>query len=104
MPIFPDDENIVALGTFLYDETIECDICVVYSPVLYGTGDYEDEPELRNDIEIDTYYLWFGSTTERNRFNAGGAAFATLEDAMKNAEERPGFGGSVRWNKVKTDK
>jgi hypothetical protein len=90
-------ENVVARGTFLYDDIVECDICIVYSPVRYGSGDYEDAPDVRDDIEVDTYYLWFGSTTERDRFNAGGGEFCSLEEAKSNAEGRPGFGGSVRW-------
>jgi hypothetical protein len=96
MTAIPNKDNVVATGTFLYDNTIECDICIVYSPVRFGSGDYEDLPELENDIEVDTYYLWFGSTTERNYFNAGGG-FSSLQEAMKNAESRPGFGNSVRW-------
>lgn len=35
--------------------------------------------------EVDTYYLWFGSTMERNRFNAGGGGFSSLEEAKSNA-------------------
>ena len=97
MAFLPNHNNIVATGTYLYDHTVECDICIVYSPVRYGSGDHEDPPEWENDIEVDTYYLWFGSTTERNRFNANGGGFPTLQEAMKNAESRPGFGGSVRW-------
>ena len=97
MAALPDHNNIVAVGTYLYDDTVECDICIAYSPVRYGSGDYEDLPELGHDVEVDTYYLWFGSTLERNRFNAGGGGFPSLQEAMKNAEDRPGFGGSVRW-------
>jgi hypothetical protein len=97
MTFLPTSENVVARGTFLYDDIVECDICIVYSPTRYGSGDNEDPPEVENDIEVDTYYLWFGSTTERNRFNAGGGGFSSLQDAKKNAEEWPGFGSSVRW-------
>lgn len=97
MTFLPTSENVVARGTFLYDDTVECDICIVYSPTRYGSGDYEDPPEISDDIEVDTYYLWFGSTTERNRFNAGGGKFSTLQEAKKDAECRPGFGATVKW-------
>lgn len=97
MSFQPASDNVVARGTFLYDDIVECDLCVVYSPIRYGSGDYEDLAEVENDIEVDTYYLWFGSTTERDRFNAGGGGFASLEAAKSNAEARPGFGKSVRW-------
>ncbi|WP_410497630.1 hypothetical protein [Chitinibacter sp. S2-10] len=97
MSILPTSENVVAKGTFLYDETVECDICIVYSPVRFGSGDHEDLPEIQNDSEVDTYYLWFGSTTERNRFNACGGGLPSLQEAMKNAEERPSIGSTVQW-------
>lgn len=97
MSFLPTSENVVAKGTFLYDGTVECDICIVFSPVRYGRGDHEDPPETQNDIEVDTYYLWFGSTTERNRFNAGGGGFSSLQEAMKNAEGRPVIGSTVQW-------
>lgn len=97
MIFHPSSENVVARGTFLYDDTVECDICIVYSSTRYGRGDYQDPPEIADDIEVDTYYLWFGSTTERNRFNAGGGGYSSLQEAKKNAEERPGFGATVQW-------
>ncbi|MFC0134323.1 hypothetical protein [Massilia eurypsychrophila] len=97
MTFFPTSENVAAKGTFLYDDMVECDICIVHSPIRYGSGDYDDAPEVANDIKVDTYYLWFGSTTERNRFNAGGGGFSSLKEAKTNAEGRPGFGRSVRW-------
>ena len=100
MAAIPDHENVVATGTFLYDDAVECDICIVYSLVRFGSGDYEDLPELENDIEVDTYYVWFGSTTERNRFNAGGGGFPSLQEAINNVEGRPGFGASVRWTSI----
>lgn len=91
-------KNIVKTGTFLYDDTVECDICIEYSPVRFGSGDYEDAAEIGEDVEVDTYYLWFGSTTQRGHYNAGGGGFPSIAQAMANAESRPGFGVSVRWN------
>lgn len=95
--MLPTRENIVKEGTFLYDDCVECDICIVYCAVRYGSGDYEDPPEIENDVDVNTYYLWFGSTTERGRYNAGGGGYSSLAEAMENAESRPGFGSSVRW-------
>ncbi|CAN5153687.1 hypothetical protein BH11PSE11_BH11PSE11_32480 [soil metagenome] len=97
MSITPSSENIVKEGTFIYDGCVECDVCIVFSLIRVGTGDYEDSPQIRDDAELDTYYLWFGSTTERGRYTAGGGGFASLSDAIANAESRPGFGSSIRW-------
>lgn len=95
--MFPNRENIVKEGTFLYDDCVECDICIVCSAVRYGSGDSEDLPEIENDVDIHTYYLWFGSTIERGKYNAGGGGYSSLAEAMAFAESRPGFGSSVQW-------
>jgi hypothetical protein len=97
MICLPTPENIVKAGTFMYDETVLCDLCIVFSPVRFGTGDYEDPPEVGDDVEIDTYYVWFGSTTARGQYNAGGGGWPSLAEAVANVESRPGFGKSVLW-------
>jgi hypothetical protein len=97
IPLIPSRENIVKSGTFLYDGTVLCDVCIAYSPIRCGTGDYEDEPDVANDLEIDSYYVWFGSTTERGQFNAGGGAYSSLEGAIASVETDPNFGSSVMW-------
>ena len=38
-------------GTFLYNGTIECELCIVLSPIRYGTGDCDDPPHVANDAE-----------------------------------------------------
>lgn len=95
-PVRPN-ETVVKEGTYLYDGRVECDIRIVHSPMRYGSGDYEDSPEIENDVEIDTYYVWFGSITERGRFDAGGGAYSSLGDAMEGAKRAPGIGSSIRW-------
>ncbi len=97
MICLPTSENIVKVGTFLYDETVLCDLCIVFSPVRFGTGDYEDPPEVCDDVEIDTYYVWFGSTVARGHYNAGGGGWTSLAEAVASVECRPGFGKSVVW-------
>jgi hypothetical protein len=91
-------ERVVRTGTFLYDGHVECDVRIVLSPVRFGTGDYEDPPEVSNDVDQDTFYIHYGSTTSRGVFTAGGGSFATLSAAITHAEAMPGFGNSVRWN------
>jgi hypothetical protein len=81
-----DGETIVKSGTYLYAESVVCDLRIVRRPVRYGTGDHEDPPELANDQEQETYYLEYGGTDARGVFIGGGGAFDTLEEAMRHAE------------------
>lgn len=76
-PLAPN-ETLVMEGTFLYDGIVECDVCVARSPIRYGSGDYEDPPEIYNDLERDTFYVYYGSTTERGRYTAGGVVIRRL--------------------------
>ena len=92
------ESNVVKKGTFLYDGTVECDLRIVYSKIRYGSGDYEDPPELENDLIQDTFYLEYGSTTQRGVYNAGGGGFQSIEEAMKQAESTVGFGHTVKWH------
>lgn len=90
-------ERVVKEGTYLYDGCVECDIRIVHSPIRYGTGDDEDPPEIREDVDIDTYYVWYGSTTERGRFHAGSRGFPSVAEAMAGVKSAPGIGRTVRW-------
>ena len=93
-------ERVEKSGTFLYDCAVVCDLCIVFSPVHFGTGDYEDPPEWADDIDQDTYYIWYGSTTARGMFNARGGGFSTLSAAVAHVEAMPGIGNTVRWAEV----
>ena len=88
---------VVMEGTFLYDGTVVCDLRIVRRPTRFGTGDYEDPPEFRDDLVQDTFYLEYGSTTQRGVFSAGGGGHPSLSAAMAQAEAAPGFGSTVTW-------
>ena len=90
-------ESVVRAGTFLDDGQVVCDLRIVLSPVRFGTGDYEDPPEVSDDVDQDTFYIQYGSTTSRGVFNAGGGGFPTLSAAVAHVESMPGFGNTVRW-------
>ena len=93
------NESLIQEGTFLYDGTVECDVRgrVVHSPVRYGSGDHEDSPDIQNDLTQDTYYVWYGSTTERGVYVAGGGHDASLREAVQAVEGAHGIGTTVRW-------
>lgn len=94
------NETVVMEGSFVYDGTIECDIRIVHSPIRYGSGDYEDPPEIADDVQCDTYYVQYGSTTARGVFTSGGMGFPSLSEAMTSAESVAGPGPTVRWKQA----
>lgn len=98
MAAFASPGNIVKVGTFLYDDSVLCDVCISVGPVRFGTGDYEDPPEISEDVVVDTYYIFFGSTTERGRYTTRGGGYPSLAEAIANVEARPGFGKTVEWS------
>lgn len=91
------DEKVVRRGTFLYDGVVLCDIRIVYSTFMPGSGDYQDPPEVADDRDGDFFYVQYGSTTARGVFNAGGGGGTTLEAAITAAESTPGIGPTVVW-------
>ena len=95
------NETVVQEGTFCYDSEIECDIRIIHSPVRHGSGDPEDPPQIANDVEQSTFYIQYGSTTERGVFNAGGCGYSTLAEAMAAAVDSPGIGNTIRWREGK---
>lgn len=88
---------IVKQGTLLYDRTVECDIRIAQSPICYGTGDYEDPPEIQNDVERPTFYIQYGSTTQRDSYNTDGGGYPSLAEAVAATEAQPGTGKTIRW-------
>jgi hypothetical protein len=88
---------VVKTGTFLYDGAVICDLRIVRRPIRFGTGDDEDPPEIRDDLVQDTFYVEYGSTTQRGVFNSGGGAHPTLLTAIAHAEAAPGIGKTIAW-------
>lgn len=97
MLILQEGQEVIKTGTFLYDGQITYDVVIVRGPISYGSGDYEDSPEFADDHERETFYIHYGSTTGRDRYNAGSAARPTLLEAMAAVEAAPGFGPTVKW-------
>jgi hypothetical protein len=89
--------KIVRVGCFTYAGETTCDLRIVRSPVRYGSGDEDDPPHIADDQAVETFYIEYGSTTERGIFNAGGGAYDSLDEAIAAVETAPGIGDSVRW-------
>lgn len=92
------NERVVATGTFLYAGAIECDLRIVFSPIRYGSGDSQEEPDIAYDLVVDTYYVQYGSVTQRGMFNSGGGGYPSLAEARSAVEAAPGIGPTVRWH------
>jgi hypothetical protein len=92
-------QSVVAEGTYLYDNTVECRLRIIYSPMQFGTGDSDDDLEIANDVVRDAFYIEYESTTDQERFNAGGGSCASLEEAKAKAESTPGIGHTIRWRR-----
>ena len=52
---------------------------------------------MSDDVDQDTFYIHYGSTTARGVSVAGGGGFPTLSAAIAHVEGMPGFGKTVRW-------
>jgi hypothetical protein len=91
-----DNGRIVKRGTCLYAESVICDLCIQKTDIRYGSADYEDPPEIREDIPGDWFYIWYTSAGARGQFNNGGGCFPSLEEAINYAESH--FSG-VHWEK-----
>ena len=93
------DAVVIREGTFLYAECVVCDIRVLQSPMWYGTGDYEDPPEVADDRECICYYIQYGSTTERGRHNSGTGPFLTAEEALHHVSKTLTVAAQLEWRR-----
>jgi hypothetical protein len=86
-------EKIVKEGTFLYAETVECRVKIVKVNFRPGTGDHEDEPEFRDDVEGTFYDVWY-QPPRSDSFSSGVIGFDSVDAAARHVESScPG----VRW-------
>ena len=97
MPLYAK-EHVVREGTFLYAAEVQCRIRIVQSPVLYGTGDVEDEPDASEDQETECFYIEYGSTTDPNMFVARSQPYLSLQAALHGAIQQLGSHAYVRWS------
>ena len=80
-------------GFCLYDNDSEYEVRIIKWHTRYGTGDYEDPIEIREDQIIECYYVWFENMIDKGIFNASGGSYLTLDEAIKSVEARV----QVRW-------
>lgn len=56
-----DYADVIKEGTAVYDKTVPYEVRIIESLVWYGSGDYEDTPEIREDRTMKCYYVWYES-------------------------------------------
>ncbi|MBQ6796461.1 MAG: hypothetical protein IJP10_00450 [Clostridia bacterium] len=61
------------------------------SDIFPGTGDYEDEEDVRNDREIPCFCVWFEDMTVKDQICAGGGYYLSFNEAIEYVEKSPGF-------------
>ena len=96
MNLMFDGAEVVREGIWLYD-TLSCKIRIIKWNVLYGTGDFEDEPEIRDDREIECYYAIFESPVNRGCFKSSSSGFLTINEVISEAEKM--IRQKITWDK-----
>jgi len=77
------DGDIVKKGVWLYDGSVAVAIRIVRGDSYFGSGDYEDTPEIQDDRQVGTFRVWYESAGEPGRFNNGSGQFFSLQDAVE---------------------
>jgi hypothetical protein len=95
--LWSPDERLgrpIRLGEWLYDGRISLAVRLFESNILYGSGDEEDSPQLRDDQPVKCYYLDLQAGGEERWGSRH--AFLTLDDVERFG--RDDLGGSLKWS------
>jgi hypothetical protein len=84
----------VRVGEWLYDRRIPLAVRLFKSDTLWGSGDEEDDPYIRDDRAIECYYLELQVAGDE-RFGCR-RAFLTLDEVERFGEEQ--LGNSLSWS------
>ncbi len=77
------EEELLLSGTWLYDEFVETEVHVIKTNFKPGSGDYEDETEVREDRFGIFYGVHIGAYTGAKTFLGG--AYSTVREAKEYA-------------------
>ena len=87
--------EIVMRGSWLYADKVRCEVRIVRQSVRYGSGDYEDPPDIRDDRDGECFAVLFQNSTGSGF--GGGGQYDTLEEAIEYvAQLVPG----VEWSEA----
>jgi len=86
---------VVRRGTWSYDG-VDREVRIVVSPKYYGSGDCEDEPQIADDRDEDTFLVEYQTLSPTVVVFAGGGQFCSLPEAIRSVEAL--LAGKVRWH------
>ena len=86
--MFTDMQNatIIKRGKCTYSEVVEYEVKIVKWHTLYGTGDDEDPDEIRDDRNIECYYVFYEDLINKGCCNTGGGGFLSIMEAISSVE------------------
>jgi len=88
-------------GTWLYDGQILTGVRIVACSMRWGSGDWEDPPEAREDLKVDGFDVQWASPTSPVEYPGHATAcFATLAAAVEYVEGVAWAKGSLKWTSV----
>lgn len=92
----PIDESwpLLKAGVWLYAGSVPVRVHVLQSPEYFGTGDYEDEDEMRDGKPEECYVVAYEMAGAPGRFPNAVLNLPTLDEAVALAEEK--FPG-IKW-------
>lgn len=88
------DVKPILTARWSYAEEMEREVRIIRHDVLYGTGDYEDEPDVAEDRQVECFYILYQTACGEPQWTGGGAAM-TLADAKHHVEAV--LGKSLQW-------
>lgn len=83
-------KTIVKTGICKYGVK-EYRVFICESNIFPGTGDYEDDVEIKEDRLINCYGVWFENMVSVGEISAGGGYYENFEDAIHSVENSLGF-------------
>ena len=87
------NDCVIRRGKCLYDDSKEYEVKILKWHIFYGTGDYEDSPEIRDDRDVECYYVFYENLIEKGSFNACGGGFLSIDEAVRSVETN----GNIKW-------
>ena len=88
-------ENLTTVkrGYWLYAGNLRVPFRIVVSPTTYGTGDYQDAPDVREDQDVPCFYILYQTYDGQE---VGGGGHASLQAAKEHAKKLQG--DSILWD------
>jgi hypothetical protein len=90
------NNSTIREGTWLYDNKVPSKIIIEYRDISYGSGDYEDPEDIREDISGDFFYVIYYSPTELNRKLSEAGPFNSISEAESHCVKSTN--GTITWH------